>query len=340
MIIIRPLTSKDTTAFIDIAFTAGLGMTSIPKNRTILEEQVGISQRSFAKVVDKPGDERYLFVLENLDSNVIEGTCCILANTTYKCPLYFYKIEPPSESNNNLPMLRPTKYDSAPTEICSLYLMPTSRHSGQGRLLSLSRFLFIACHRHRFESTIYAEMRGYADTHQISPFWEGIGRHFLEMEYSTLMHLHNEANFDIHRLLPAYPIYIPLLPQEVQEVIQQVHPHTQAALDMLLQEGFHVTNEVDVCDAGPKIEVTTDTIRCIKESVVDIVRDIVTQPIDAPRYLVSNTKIDFRACFAAVGKVSSGGVVITREIAAALQITLGDTIRYVLAHSEKGHGSI
>src|SRR6185503_16458836 len=55
------------------------------------------------------------------------------------------------------------------SELCSLYLHPASRHSGQGRLLSLSRLLFIASHPERFKSTLMAELRGVIDRREVSP---------------------------------------------------------------------------------------------------------------------------------------------------------------------------
>src|SRR5262249_3915841 len=122
------------------------------------------------------------------------------------------------------------------SEICALYLQPTFRHSGQGRLLSLSRFLFIAAHRHRFRKKIVAEMRGYIDQRQNSPFWEGIGRHFCNLSFVEIMAQLEVDHQFIPEILPQFPIYISLLPKETQEVIGKIHESTKPAYQMLLQE--------------------------------------------------------------------------------------------------------
>lgn len=335
MMIIRPIKEQDMEAFIHIAFTAGIGMTSMPKNRSVLEALITKSLHSFAADISTPGPERYLFVLEDAETGSVEGTSSIIAKTFRNQPFYFYHLDPPAEHNNNLPTLRIIKYNEMPTEICSLYLMAPARHAGIGRLLSLSRFLFIASHRHRFDSRVFAEIRGNADKQQQSVFWNGIGRHFFDMEFATLMHLRDEDDFDLHRLLPNHPIYLPLLPSKVQKAIGQVHRHAEAALNMLFEEGFHYSNDIDICDGGPKIEAETDQIRTVKDSIVDTVKKIIKEPIEAPVHLISNTRTDFRACLGLVQPHKDEGVIITKAVAHALQIDVGDSIRYIPAHHKK-----
>ena len=47
---------------------------------------------------------------------------------------------------------------NGPCEIGSLFLHPDYRRNGTGRMLSASRFLFMAEHKHRFETQVIAEM--------------------------------------------------------------------------------------------------------------------------------------------------------------------------------------
>lgn len=338
MHIIRPITENDTERFIEIAFHAGIGMTSIPKNRQMLKQRVMNAIDAFSKSVSAPGNENYLFVLEDLNTNIIGGICGIDAKTGIDQPLSFYRIEETERLNKvtnktlKISSMRVVHYSKAPSEICSLYLLQDFRHGGLGRLLSFSRFLFIAAHRQRFDKMVFAEMRGYVDEKNTSPFWEGIGRHFLNMQYEEIMHLRDEIPLDITEALPEHPIYIHLLPKEVQDAIGKVHVNTLPALSMLVQEGFNLSEEIDVFDGGPKIEVETSEIRTIKSSRMDQIAEITNQTLEGPRYIVSNERLeDFRACFATIIQKDVTGVIITSETAEALQLGVGDAIRYVLA---------
>lgn len=339
MIVIRPITNNDTEAFINFAFTAGIGMTSMPKNREVLQKRVADSEKSFSKEVQETGDEEYLFVMEDLKTRTIGGTCGINAKTGISLPKYFYHVEvkekysPHLSMPQQIPQMSPVSYRNAPSEICSLYIMPEFRREGLGRLLSLSRFLFIAAHPHRFDNTVYAEMRGFTDKNQNCPFWEGIGRHFLDIDYDELMRLRDMGNFDVSQVLPEYPIYNSLLPKEVQEVIGKIHSNTWPAFNMLTQEGFYLTDDIDVFDGGPKIEAETQEIRTIKTCSVDTVVEITRNPIESSKYILSNNRLDFRSCYSTLLKESKG-VSISSETAEALQVNVGDKVRYVIPSIE------
>ena len=67
----------------------------------------------------------------------------------------------------------------------------------------------------------------------------------------------------ISHFLPKYPIYIDLLAPSVQAVIGKTHAHTQSALNMLLEQGFEITPEVDVFDGGPKLKVQKKDVKII-----------------------------------------------------------------------------
>lgn len=336
MIIIRPISQRDTEDFINFSFTAGVGITSMPKDRSILKQKILDSEKAFSKEVIQPYNENYLFVLEDLSTKIIGGTCGIDAKTGIDQPKYFFQIDNesiPANPSQKLPLLHVVRYKEAPSEICSLYLQPEFRREGLGRLLSLSRFLFVAAHPHRFDSIIYAEMRGFVDKNQSSPFWEGIGRHFFDLDYASLMRQRDHGNFDIEQVVPKYPIYIPLLPKEVQEMIGKIHTNTWPAFHMLSEEGFYLTDDIDVFDAGPRIEAETTEIRTVKTCNLDPVAEIVRNPIESVRYIVCNNRLDFRACYSTLQK-GEKGIFIPEETASALQVKVGDLVRYVAPSPE------
>ena len=77
------------------------------------------------------------------------------------------------------------KIHDGPTEIGSLFLLPEYRGQKRGRLLSLSRFAFMAAHPKRFAEDVIAEMRGVMSEDGQCPFWEAIGKHFFRHGLSS-----------------------------------------------------------------------------------------------------------------------------------------------------------
>jgi len=337
MIIIRPIRRKDYDFFFEFSFEALLGMTNLPRDRDKLLDKIIQSETCFSREIEKPDKEEYYFVLEDLTTGQIGGICGILAQNSGSLR-YSYRIETiPLHSKlvttpKEIKFLRVVTNSGQASEVCALYLQPTFRHSGHGRLLSLSRFLFIAAHRQRFRDQIIAEMRGYIDQHQISPFWEGIGRHFCNLSFIELM---NQIDLDHHfipEILPQFPIYIALLPQEIQDAIGKTHENTKPAYQMLLQENFSFSNEIDIFEGGPILSAATAQIRTIENSSLIQVDTTSDKLNNVPEYLLTNDRLDFRACFGKMLMTSQTHALINEEVANALLVKKGDLIRYVTIH--------
>ncbi|MDP0657143.1 arginine N-succinyltransferase, partial [Klebsiella pneumoniae] len=58
----------------------------------------------------------------------------------------------------------------------------------------------------------------------------------------------------IAELMPAYPIYISLLPEPARGVSGQVHPNTAPARAILEKEGFSWRGSVAIFEAGPVLK--------------------------------------------------------------------------------------
>ncbi|MDT9086501.1 arginine N-succinyltransferase, partial [Escherichia coli] len=58
-------------------------------------------------------------------------------------------------------------------------------------------------------------------------------------------------------LMPHYPIYVPLLSDEAQEAMGQVHPRAQITFDILMREGFETDHYIDIFDGGPTLHART-----------------------------------------------------------------------------------
>jgi arginine N-succinyltransferase len=337
MIIVRPVTRQDLNVFAEFSFESLLGMTNLPRDRDQLYEKIVLSETSFLKKITKPEKEEYYFVLQDLITGRIGGFCGIIAKNSQSRQL-FYRVESLDTQARHLSapqkmnILRVVSNNKNASEVCSLYLQPTFRHSGQGRLLSLSRFLFIASQRKRFEKKIVAELRGYLDTRQISPFWEAVGRHFCNLSFVELMAQLDQDRIFISEILPKHPIYIDLLPREAQEVIGKIHENTKPALAMLLQENFTYEDKIDVFEAGPLLSVATSAIRTIKKSCLIKINITANLLAEEAEFILGNEKLNFRSCFGKLQFISKTQGVINKQVAEALQVRQGEIIRYVTIH--------
>ena len=348
MLVVRPVQRDDLDLLVDLVTQASYGLTSLPKDRQLLEKRILDSVESFGKQVTKPGGESYLFVMEDLLNGCLAGTSGIVSKVGGFEPFYAYRIETSVHESTMLDVRKEIKVlhleqvHSGPCEIGSLFLSPSYRQGGHGRTLSLMRFLFMAAHRQRFEAEVIAELRGVLDDQGHSPFWEAIGRHFFEIEYPTADYLSMVNKRFIADLMPTHPIYIPLLSKSAQDVIGQVHANTRGALRILKSEGFRFSGMVDIFEAGPVVACSLDEIRTVRSSVCATIGSITDEPSDSERYLISNTLTEFRACQGTVGVQGDGTVAVDKLLAMGLQVKVGDPIRYAPLRppadgQERGH---
>jgi arginine N-succinyltransferase len=334
MYVIRPISSKDQEAFEHFAFSASIGLTNLPKNKERLKRKILMSEISFSKDISAPKDEIYLFVLEDIKTGNVVGTSGILSRVGYPHQAFFYQIETlqidsdVAEVPKEQQILRVVPETTGSSEICSLYLLPEYRKGGLGKLLSLSRFLFIASFPKRFEKRIVAELRGKIDENGSAPFWEGLGRHFCQISFQELYaRLDKNRNF-ISEILPDHPIYVSLLPQTAQEAIGQTFEHTKPALKMLQKEGFTQSSYIDLFDGGPLMEASAGNIRSIKNSRTASI-ELSNTEVFGEEALISNKNLDFRACMGKIHYISDHRVIIQKDVADALRLKKDDIIRYL-----------
>ena len=177
--------------------------------------------------------------------------------------------------------------------------------------------MFIAEFAQLFAPKVIAELRGRLDADGTSPFWEGLGRHFFAMEYSTADYLTGlgQKAF-IAELMPRHPVYVNLLPPSARDAIGDVHADTAPARAMLEQEGFRYEGYVDIFDAGPTVECARDNIDAVRRSSVmtctlgeeDPVPDSLTDDI---LWLVCNRRFD------AIPRAGHRGAGARRSLSAA-----------------------
>ena len=335
MKLIRPIRSDDLPALVEMARGAGAGFTSLPPVPEYLARKIALSEDSFAAEVTQPGAERYLFVMEDTASGEIGAACAIEAACGLDEAFYNYRVGLAVHASRELGIYNsvPTLYLSndltGSSVLCSLYLKPSFRGTGVGRLLSKCRFLFIANHPQRFAAKLIAEMRGVSNELGHSPFWEGLGRHFFTVDYARAEHIVGTGNKAfIAELMPPHPIYTVLLPQAAREVMGKVHPQTEPALHMLEAEGFRYQGYIDIFDGGPSVEAPLAEIRSIRASRLTEVA--IGQPAGArSACLVANTSLAGFRC--AHAELSSDGqrVWLPPPLAEALCVAERGTVRVV-----------
>lgn len=336
MMRVRQVRAADLEAVLALAAAAGHGLTSLPKDPQLLRGRVLEACEAFRRHNEKPRGDPYLFVLEDTDSGRLAGCSGVVSKVGGFEPFYTFRIQTHVHESKSLgvrreiPCLHLYTEHSGPCEIGSLYLEPAQRRHGNGRLLSLSRFLFMAEYPSRFDPLVIAEMRGVVEDDGRCPFWEAVGRQFFDVEFPAADQLSARDKRFISDLMPVHPLYVPLLPREAREVLGQVHPRTRPALRMLEDEGFRELGWVDLFDGGPVIGCELGSIRAVRDSRVVPVGAVTESPLDgAPPALVAGFAPEFRAvsCCAALG--ADGALVLTVAAAEALGVQVGAPVRVV-----------
>ena len=312
------------------------GLTTLPPDREVLKQKLEYAVASIQSPVRRPNGQLYFFGLEDLDTDQVVGTSAIVSKVGGFEPFYAYELKELTHRSKELGIhnkhrvLSLAEIHNGPTEIGSLFLHPDYRRGKAGKLLSLTRFLYMAQYPERFEPTVIAEMRGVVDERGNSPFWEAIGRHFFPMDFPTADYLSVVKKSVIADLMPRHPIYVDMLPMKAQEVINRVHPKTEPALAILQKQGFAFTGSVDIFDGGPVVSCQLPDIKAVQTSKVGMVASI--QPTVA-----GETALIMNCCdtpFAAIGQIQETrsytlDLAISVALAESLLLQIGDSVRYL-----------
>ena len=348
MFYIRPIARDDLPSILSLSERTGAGLTTLPANSERLASRIERSLASFAGTAQR-ADACYMFVLVDGAGNGgagrgvdrVVGISAIEVAVGLKEPWYNYHVGTLVHASRALDVytVAPTLFlandHTGHTELCSLFLDQGYRQGKNGVLLGKCRLLFIAEFGARFSAKIIAELRGRLTDDGKSPFWEGLGRSFFAMEYSTADYLTGigQKAF-IAELMPRHPVYVNLLPVDARDAIGAVHADTEPARRMLEQEGFRYEGYVDIFDAGPTLECFRDNVHAVRQSQVlpvtlgaeDPVPDNLSEDI---LWLVGNRSFaDFRAIVVAA-PARGDRLPLLPYAAAVLRVGEGDTVRAV-----------
>jgi len=340
MLVMRPAQMADLAAVQRLAADSLVGVTSLPDDAGRLSDKIAASQASFAAEVGFNGEESYFFVLEDSESGRLLGCCGIVASAGYSEPFYSFRNETfvhASRSlgiHNKIHVLSLCHDLTGNSLLTSFYMEPALLNSVWAELNSRARLLFVASYPERFSDAVVVEIVGLSDEQGESPFWDAVGRNFFDMNYIEAERLCGlKSRTFLAELMPHYPIYVPLLPDAAQESMGQVHPRAQITFDILMREGFETDHYIDIFDGGPTLNARTSSIRSIAQSrlVPVLLADAgAAASKNARPYLVANGQLqDFRAVVAELEWVPGKPVSLSREVAEALGVGAGASVRLV-----------
>ncbi|RBP51592.1 arginine N-succinyltransferase [Arenicella xantha] len=341
MIIVRTARQDDIDGVLGLAEQAYPGMTTLPPDRSVLTAKLSNSIESIAQTIDKPGNQTYFLVMEDLESGAIVGTAAIIACLGSKDEFYSYKLNKVTHSCKELDkkvtfeMLNLSNHFEGFSEVATLYLDKRYRKNGNGKLLARTRYLFMAQFRERFPERVMADLRGYFDEQGNSPFWDAVGSHFFEMGFAEAdLYGAIHGNQFIADLMPKQPIYVNMLPAAAQAVIGQPNVVGKPAMQMLENEGFRWNGHVDIFDAAPSVDTKIDDIESVKHSELAEVIGISEYDGDEQAVIATSDIASFTTAISRIS-VEKGGVRLPRATLKGLGIELGDSIRYLINSTSK-----
>lgn len=290
-LLFRPVCIHDLDDIYELSLLAKYGLSTLPKDKDMLEKIISTSQNSFKSKEVK--HSIFFFVLEDLRINKVVGTASIL-NDDFSCKDFFvYK---PSNDSQNMQLDLINLSESYST-LGTLYLHPSYRSKGVGRFLSIARLSFVVNHPHLFNKTFITELRGMSDENGKSFFWDHIMRPYFNTSFFDAAYKSNSYSDYISSHIPTFSIDVHSLPDDVKHVLGRVHPNTIPAMNILRSEGFEFANYIDIFDGGPKMTVLLNQLKAFRRVVFSSDYTLTGMLENKNLYIFSTGKHSFfRAC--------------------------------------------
>ncbi|SDS54869.1 arginine succinyltransferase [Halopseudomonas litoralis] len=337
MLIQRLCTLADLPEIERLAIASPVGITSLPADPEQLAVIIEGTEAAMDESVTFTGEERYFFVLEDLGTGCLAGCSSIMSAAGFSQPFHTFRNDIFVHASRELSLHNRTHVLSLCHDLTGHSLLtgfyldsPWKGNYATLKLNACGRLLFMASHPQRFADSTAVEMSGISDEQGNAPFWDGLGRHFFDVDYREAERLSSRHGRSmLAELMPGYPIYVSMLPDAAQEAIGQVRPASQLVYDILLQEGFESENYVDIFDGGPVVQARTAELTSVRYSETAMVR--IGQPGPATgNWLVANERIrDFRACLCDLAWQPGEPLTLGAQMADLLKVTEGDTLRLI-----------
>jgi arginine N-succinyltransferase len=345
MLFVRPARLSDLDELERMARAALPVLHSLPRDRRALETRVALSEDSFRAEVEFPGEEFYLFVLEDSQTGRLLGTSSIVASAGYSEPFYAFRNDALIHASRELKVNRKihaltmSHELTGKSRLTGFYIDPSLRNEANeaaAHLLSRARMIYIAANRKRFSSEVFSLMLGVTDDTGASPFWDAVGRKFFGRDFEQVeAESGGRSRTFIAEVMPSYPLYVPLLPGEAQRVLGEPNEGTLLAYDIHLEEGFEPDRFVDIFDAGPVLTIAVGKSASASSSELRTVREGASES-GAPYIVAAGGAHEFRCIVAGLAGTRADGAALTAAARAALGVEDKDTVRCVPLHQASG----
>ena len=328
--VLRTAVSADIDGVMALAIAGGSGLTNLPPDRDVLASKVHASERAITDAGAREAGAAIMLVVER-ESHIV-AVSGIFPRVGAEWPFYSYRLT--RQANRSLAvgrikaqtLLNLVNDFDGEAEVGMLFVDPAMRGDALGALAARGRYLFMAAHRDWFGRRVMAELRGWQDANGNSPVWEAIGRHFYDMDFQEADRTGAlSGNQFIADLGPRYPLYLSLLPAAAQAALGKPHDDGRPAFEMLITEGFHAGDYVDIFDGGPTVVADIDSVKTIREAQKMVFTGAGSNGV---RSLISvGNGANFRV---ARGNVDSSGRV-DHALSEALGLQSGDSMLVVAA---------
>jgi len=334
MLYVRPARLSDLSEVRRLAAASLIGVTSLPDDGEQLAQKIAASETAFAAEVSFAGEESYFFVLEDSQNQRLLGCSAIVASAGGAQPFYNFRNETFVHASRALSVCSRIHvlslcHDLSASSLLSSFYIDPGAPREQAELISRARLLFAASFPERFTDSLVAEIVGLSDEQGRSPFWDAVGRNFFDLDYEAAERLcAGQSRTFLAELMPHYPLYVPLLPDEAQAAIGEVHPKARLAFDILSREGFETERYIDPFDGGPCLLARTSAIRSIAQSQTFIAKQGDLARLGKP-YLIGNGRLrDFRAVLLEVAP-EDGQLPLPDNALQALAVKQGEKLRAI-----------
>jgi len=333
MLVIRPVTLSDLDDLLELAKKAGKGMTSLPTCPEALGKSIQLSIESFAR--NQPhADDYFLLAMCDLEKNKVVGTAGVYSQTGARQAFYAYRLMSLTHYSHSLDKqtrsetLHLTNDYTDCSEVGTLFLDPDYR--GNGHWLSKARYLLMGQFQNRFQSHVIAELRGWVDDNEQSPFWNAIGQQFFDMDFDTADKLCGTgSNQFITELMPKHPIYTCMLPKQAREVIGKPNAAGLRAMELLEEEGFVYDKVVDIFDGGPLLKAKVSNLRSVRRIEQGMAKQSSEKIITEPTLVATSSLKDFRVIYTQVARSGDGSLKLKGKDLDALAISDGALLRFL-----------
>lgn len=333
MLFIRPVKEDDLDAMLRMSIESGAGMTTMPNDEATWLSKIQSSKKTFARAANTHDEGSFFLVAEDSETGQAIGTTAIYVGVGTTMPFYSYrksllvKYSKELEKIIEIPVLNLVNDFTRAAEMGSLFLTQSYRHSGHGQFLSRARYLLMADFPDRIADDVIAEMRGYQADDGHSPFWQALGKQFFDLPFENADYLSaTKGNQFIQDLMPKYPVYVGLLPEEAQECVGKPHVVSAKAMHMLEKEGFRYDGYVDVFDGGPTVHCRREQIQSVRDATTYSVKITHNLTNENQRYVISNHSIEDYRMVLQPANLYDDHAEISAEAADILGVSAGDTI--------------